>query len=145
MKLCAAVATSKRPGRGRSKGLVDQWQVGPDQVKRLLDQWIGGLRPGASDEVDQLPPPDRAVVRVGRWLVQHRHQAIVKAHRLVRILVVGRTLVLSDTRGRVRRRLLTIPKWHRGLVGRTRARPITKNGCRLAPAPNAIQSVTMRS
>ena len=62
----------------------------PQAPQRLLDQRIVGLGAGAGDQVDQLAPADRPVVRVGRRLFQHRHQAIVEAHRLFRILKVGR-------------------------------------------------------
>ena len=64
------------------KGLIDIGAIGADQLQGLLDQRIVGLRAGARDEVDQLPPAHRTVMRVDRRLVQHRHQAIVEPHQL---------------------------------------------------------------
>ena len=69
---------------------------------------------GARDEVDQLPPAHRTVVRVARRLVQHRHQAIVEPHQLNSASLRETWSANRSIRRPGARKAgpLTIPKWH---------------------------------
>ena len=57
------------PGGGRAKRLVDAVRLGADRLERLDDDRARAVGPGASDEVDQLPPAHRRIMAVARGLV----------------------------------------------------------------------------
>ena len=82
--------TSNHQCRRLSNLLVNAAGGVADFGECSLDKlWIG-FDSRAADELNQLPPAHRSVMRIGGWLSQHRPQAIIEAHRpYSRKLVTG--------------------------------------------------------
>ena len=78
-----------RPGdrpSGRGANLwIDDYGLAADFEERELRR-CGRKIVGPREQLDELTPADRAVMRIGGWLRQHRVQAIVETHRGIRFL-----------------------------------------------------------
>ena len=81
----------RKPGpgdgpRGRGANLrIDDDRLAADFEERELRR-RGRKIVGPREQLDELAPADRAVMRIGGWLCQHRVQAIVETHRGIRFL-----------------------------------------------------------